>query len=232
MSTFDPETFEMKYKIADIATDQYVEGDGHFTVKGVAGELNIDPAEIFNYFPNKEAILEFYYASLVVRYEMMIEEIDDFQSYTLDEKFSNFAFTTFDMLSEKEAFVQATFEDLVLSEYTKTEYEKQVEQLIKRFLNEDQQLSVSSTVALNSYFYAFLRLQFMELIRFWLHDDSEGREMTMELIDKLTSLLQELMYNAIIDKGFELAKFVYANRKKFLGRIPVIKELFSKIEIR
>jgi len=232
MSAFDPETFEMKYKIADIATNQYVEGDGHFTIKGIAGELNIDPAEIFNYFPNKEAILEFYYASLVVRYEMMIEEIDDFQSYTLEEKLSNFAFTTFDMLSEKEAFVKATFKELVLSNYTKTEYEKQVEELIKRFLNEDQQLSVSSTVVLNSYFFAFLRLQFLELIRFWLHDDSEGREMTMELVDKLTSLLQELMYNAIIDKWVELAKFIYANRKKFLGRIPVIKELFSKIEIR
>ncbi len=232
MDTIDPETFEIKFKIAESAADLYIEGDGHFLIKDVAQEVGLDPAEVFDYFPNKKAILRFYYASLVIRYEMMIDEIDDFDSYTLSEKFSNFAFSSFDMLREKEAFVEATFEDLVLHSFTKTDFEKEVERLIRQFLENDRQLSMASAVVQNKYFYTFLRRQYLELLRFWLNDTSDGKELTMELTDKLMNFFQELMYNAILDKGFELFKFLASNRKSFINNIPVVKQICSKIEIR
>lgn len=232
MERFDPETFEIKYQIADAATDLYIEGDGEFFIKDVADKVDIDPAEVFNYFPNKQAILQFYYAALVVQYEMMVDEIDDFSSYTLSEKFSNFAYASFDMLSEKQAFVEATFEKLVLRNYTKTDFEKEIERLIGQFLEEDQRLSMSSTVVLNSYFYTFLRRQYLELVRFWLNDSSEDKELTMELVDKLTNILQELMYNAMLDKGVDLAKFIASNKEEFFKNIPIVKQICSKIEIR
>lgn len=232
MERFDPETFEIKYQIADATTDLYVEGDGEFLIKDVAAKVNIDPAEVFNYFPNKRSILQFYYASLVVRYELMVDEIDDFSSYSLSEKFSNFAFASFDMLSEKQAFVDATFERLILKNFTKTDFEKGVERLIGQFLEEDGRLSMSSTVVLNSYFYTFLRRQYLELVRFWLNDSSEDKELTMELVDKLTNILQELMYNAMLDKGFDLAKFIASNKEDFIKNIPIVKQICSKIEIR
>jgi len=232
MDTFNPETFEMKFHIAEAATDLYIEGDGSFTIRDVASAVDIDPAEVFNYFPNKQAILQFYYAGLVVQYEMMVDEIDDFESYTLSEKFSNFAYASFDMLSEKQAFVQATFADLIIHSFAKTDFEKEIERLIGEFLEDDPRMGLGSSLVLNSYFYTFLRRQYLELIRFWLNDESDGKELTMELVDKLTSFLQELMYNAVADKGFELGKFLVANRKKFLGNIPIIKQICSKIEIR
>jgi len=232
MEHFDPETFELKFQIADAATDLYIEGDESFLIKDVAKEVDIDPAEVFNYFPNKESILRFYYAGLVFRYELMIDEIDDFDSYTLSEKFSNFAFASFDMLSEKQAFVEGTFDKLIMRSFANTDFEEEIERLIKQFLEEDQQLSMSSTVVLNSYFYTFLRWQYLELVRFWLNDSSEDKELTMELVDKLTGVLQELMYNAILDKGFDLAKFIASNRKTFFTNIPIVKQICSKIEIR
>lgn len=232
MDDFDPENFELKFQIADAATDLYSKGDGAFLIKDVAREVDIDPAEVFNYFPNKQAILEFYYAALVVRYELMLDEIDDFESYTLSEKFSNFAFASFDMLSEKQVFVEATFEKLILRSFSKTNFEIEVEQLIRQFLEEDQRLSISSTAVLNSYLYTFLRRQYLELVRFWLNDSSEDKELTMELVDKLTNVLQELMYNAILDKGFDLAKFIASNKKAFFTNIPIVKKIYSNIEIR
>lgn len=231
MDTFDPDIFELKFKIADAATDLYAENE-RFLIKDVAERVELEPAEIFNYFPNKKAILEFYYASLVFRYEMMIDEIENFESYTLSEKLSNFAFSSFDMLQEKQAFVEATFEKLILQSFTKTDYEKEIERLIRQFLEKDPNISMSSTLVLHSYFYAFLRWQYLELIKFWLNDDSEGHELTLELTDKLTNVLQELMYNAILDKGFDLAKFAVNNKKAFLSNIPIIKQIYSKIEIR
>src|SRR5699024_3453764 len=148
-----------------------------------------------DYFPNKEAILQFYYTALIYRYRMMVEEIDQFDSYTLNEKFSNFAYTSFDMLKEKEAFVQDTFKQLILCPRRKTDFEKEIEYLIEDFLESDEQLSASSEIIKNGYFYTFLKHKYLKLVCFWLSDDSDDRELTMELTDKLTSFLQELMYN-------------------------------------
>ena len=233
MESFDPETFEVKFNIADIASRLYAEGNGKFLVKDVAAEMDIEPAEVFDYFPNKNEILKFYYASLVIRYESMVEEIDDFESYTLSEKLSNFAYTSFDMLAEREAFVEATFEDLVIGSYGKTVFENEVQRLIRNFIENDPQISMSSSaIVQNDYFYAFLRRQYLELIRFRINDSSEGRELSMELTDKLATFLQELLYNAILDKGFELAKFLAANRKQFFCNLPIVKQICSTIEIR
>lgn len=232
MSTFDPETFELKFAIADIATDLYIAGDGKFYIKDVASEIDITPAEVFNYFPNKKSILEFYYDSLVIRYEIMINEIDDFESYTLSEKLSNFAFTCFDMLQEKEYFVEATLSDFILNSFSKTNFEKELERIIQQFLQNDDNISLASTLVLNTYSYSFLRRQFLELLRFWINDTSENKELSMELTDKATAVLQELMYNPILDKSFDLVKFVNSNRKAFINNIPIVKQLCSKIEIR
>lgn len=232
MTTFDPETFETKYRIADAATDLYIEGDGAFTIKETAKKLDLDPADIFDYFANKQAILEFYYASLVIRYELMIDEIEAFDSYTISEKLSNFIFTSFDMLEEKKEFVDATFESMIFCSFSKTDFENEVERLTEQFLQEDDNLAISTTMFLNHYLYSFLRRKYLELVRFWLNDNSEDHELTMELTDKLTSFLEELLYNTVFDKGFDLAKFIYSNRKVCLQNIPVVKEILSKVEIR
>ncbi|HLR32807.1 MAG TPA: hypothetical protein VK074_09970 [Fodinibius sp.] len=232
MTTFDPETIEMKFAIADAATDLYVEGDGHFQIKDVANTVEIDPAKVFDYFSNKESILQFYYTAVMYRYRLMIDEIDDFNSYTIGEKFSNFVYASFDMLDEKQAFVEDTFRRLILQSNSKTGFEKEIESLFREFLEDDPYRSASSSVIMNTYFYAFLRCKYVGLIRFRLTDTSEDRELTMELTDKLTSFLQELVYNSVVDQGFELGKFLYSNKKAFLNDIPVIRQILSKIEIR
>lgn len=232
MKTIDPDTVETKFAIGDAATDLYIENDGHFSIKEVAKAVDMDPAEVFNFFPNKQAILQFYYTSLVFRYHLMIDEIEDFDSYSLSEKFSNFAYASFDMMDEKQAFVEDTFERLILQSYAKTDFEKEIEYLIQQFLETDARLSAGSSLITNEYFYAFLRRKYLGLVRFRLSDTSEERELTMELTDKLTSFLQELMYNSIADQGFELGKFLYANKKAFLQQIPVVRQIINKIEIR
>lgn len=232
MAAFDADTFKMKLNIASVAVSLYSKQDGHFLMRDIAAELDIDPAEIFDYFPNKNAILQFYYASLITRYRAMTDDIDDFESYTLSEKFSNFAFTIFDMMQERQAFVESTFESIIADCHCKTDFEKELEQLVEQFLVADSHLSVGATATLNSCFYRFLSRQFIEVCRFWLNDDSENKELSMEFIDKLTSFLQELLYNSIIDKGISLVRFAASNRKQFISNIPLVNKFCSTFEIR
>src|SRR5699024_8800695 len=129
----------------------------------------------------------------------------------------------------KEAFVQATFRELILCAHGKTDFEKEIEFLFEDFLEKDERLSASSEMVRSSYFYTFLKHKYLKLVCFWLSDTSDDRELTMEFTDKLTSFLQELMYNTIADRGLELGKFLYSNKKAFLDHIPIIKQLFSNI---
>lgn len=232
MEIFEPEVFEIKYQIADIASDLYVKGDGDFTLKSIANEMEITVGEIFEYFPNKRAILEFFYASFVIRYELMTNEIEGFEGYSLSEKFSNFAFASFDMLQEKKAFVDRTFKKLIINSNHKTAFEKEVERLSRKFLKSDPRLADSSILVLNDCYYSFLRQVYLRLVQFWLNDESDQQELSMELTDKLTSLMEEVMYNRILDKGFDLGKFIYANQQSFFSQIPFVNRIFSKIEIR
>lgn len=233
MKDFDTETFQTKFAIADTAVGIYEEHRESFTLKQVATKLEINVADIFEYFPNKQAILLYYYESLVYRYRLMLRDIEDFDDYLLAEKLSNFVFTTFDMLSEHEAFVRKTFRPLVVCSYTTTEFEKQTEQLLNEFFTGDSRISMSSGLFLNAYFFKLIRKKYIALVRFWLRDESEDKEVSMELTDKYTAFIQEVMYNAAIDKGFDLAKFFYTNTNTIIGdSFRSIRNLFPEIEIR
>lgn len=231
MEDLNLEELQTKLEITGIAVDLYVEQNGEFTLNQIAKELKIDVAEIFNYFPNKKAILEFYYTSLVIRYKLMIEEIEDFESYMLSEKLSNFIFASFDMMEEKQEFVEATFNKMIRYSYAKTEYSKRVEALLESFFREDTGISASSTLVMNGLFFQLMRAKYLYLVSYWIRDESKGKERTMELTDKLTAFIQEVMYNSVADKGFDLMKLWISNATSNCT-IPFWDKISSKIEIR
>lgn len=232
MNNRDSRFLETKILISEQAVEQYIRQNGSFTLKSIARELDMTVGEIFNYFPDKRSILQFHYASLVFRYRAMVDEITDFESYMLGEKLSNFAYTSFDMLEERKPFVDATFQKLIVCSPEKTEYEKEIEKLLEEFIANDALVSTTSDAFSNRYLYSFFRCQYFGLIRFWLNDRSEGHVLTMELTDKLTGFVQEVMYSAILDRGLDIVKFVVSNYKSFLQNIPFARDIFSKIEIR
>lgn len=227
----DPEKLQIKLNITEAACRLYVENNGNFTFKEVAKEVEMEPAEIFDYFPNKKAVLQFYYSSLVIRYRFMIDEIEDFDTYSLSEKLSNFAYASFDMMEEQQQFVQASFKSEICHHFSKTNYEQHVEEMLKHFFKNDARISASSSLVMRPLFFQLLRKKYLYLVGFWLNDNSDGKELTMELTDKLNAVIQEIMYSPIMDKGFELIKFLASNG--IISRnIPFWDTITSKIEIR
>lgn len=223
------EELETKLKIAVAAVDLYVEQDGEFTIHDVAASSDMAVAEIFEYFPNKKAILEFYYTSLIIRYRLMVEEIEDFNTYTLSEKLSNFMYASLDLLGEKKEFIQMSFDSLIRCSYTKTPFEKEAESVLTDFIKNDQGLSAGSQLLLNRLLYEVMLQKYLYIIGYWLTDDSENKERTIEFIDKLTAFIQEILYNKVADQGFELLKFLFTN-SRFTSSIW--DNFSSKFEIR
>ena len=199
------EKLNLKIELTEAAIDLYIEDK--FTIPNLTSKTGKTASEIYSLFPNKNAILKFYYPSLIVRYQAMISEIDDFDSYSISEKLSNFAFTLFDMMDERREFVEDTFDKYVWTCSSKSEFQKLIKSLFKDFFTSDGRIATSAGFFMGDLFYSSLKIQFLFLIKFWLDDNSEGRERTFALTDKITGFIEELVYSKIVDKGFDLAKY-------------------------
>lgn len=231
MEDLNIEELQIKLKIADAATQLYVEKDSNFTLHDVAKRADFTVAELFNYFPDKHSIIYFFYSSLITRYRLMVEEIEDFDSFTLSEKLSNFAYASFDLLKERKAFVEKTFGSYIMHSCKKTEYEEKIEQLLSNFVKQDSGKAASTDSLINDCSLRLIRKKYLHLVDFWLHDDSEDKEVTMELTDKVTGLIQEALYTSVIDRSFDLAKFLFSN-DMLARRNPLWDKLTSTFEIK
>lgn len=122
-----------KIELCESAIDLIL-SEGSFTIAQLSEVTGKTASQIYSLFPNKKAITEYYYPSLVIRYSAMIGEIEDFESYTISEKLSNFIFTTFDMMEDRREFVEDTFEKMVFKKGCNSEFHQEVTALFKHFL--------------------------------------------------------------------------------------------------
>lgn len=214
---------QAKFEIMQAAIQIYEKNNGRLTMHDISNETEYSAAEIFDYFNSIDEIKHFYFTSLVLRYEAMIDEIDDFSSYTLSEKLCNYIYTSFDMMSENSTFVKTAFKPVIFCNPQKSEFQKQIEKVLSQFIKNDELISGSSSFLLNETFFKILQYKYLTLIQFWINDESDGKETTMELTDKLTGLLQELLYSSIADRSLDLVKFLYSNngctKNTFINRI-------------
>jgi len=217
------ESLQKKQNWAESAAQYYLTCN-IFTLKGLAEYLEEDVQEIYQHFAEADDLLKFYYELQVLKYRHMVLEIDDFEKLSLAEKLSNFAYTMFDLFSEDREFVTATFEDYILNSYYKTNFQEEVEDLFKEYIEADPRVSTSSQFITWPLFYGFLANEYLHLIHFWMDDSSPNYEKTMAFTDKLTSFLEEMMYSKILDKGFDLGRFLASNGA-ISHRYPLISYL-------
>lgn len=195
-----------KIRISDAAAVRYLENE-RFTIPSLADKLNMQPSEIYDFFPNRRSILQFYYEATIIKYEEAIKQIDDYSSFSMAEKLSTLALTLLDLFQENREFVQRTYSSYVVCKSAITPFEKSFKQEIASIYKSDQKQSRAASLLNTDPIYELILYHFHGLIRFRLRDNTEGYQKTMELVDKWTAFVQELNYSSILDRGFELAKF-------------------------
>ncbi|MFN2372699.1 MAG: hypothetical protein ABR545_02705 [Cyclonatronaceae bacterium] len=205
----DTTTLEIRYSIAQAAVDLYEQNPGQFTLKNVGKNIGQTPSDIYGHFDNKEEILRFWYESVVHRYQLMVAELDEYESLTLAEKISNFIYASLEMMGEHRQFVADTFDELMYNHGKTTGMITEIEKMITSFIEEDDRVPGFNRLFTGSLLYQFLADEYLHIVRFWISDESENNEKTLELVDKLTTFLEELLYNAVVTRGFDLARFLY-----------------------
>ncbi|MCH8496130.1 MAG: hypothetical protein LAT57_10955 [Balneolales bacterium] len=203
----DQSQTEFKKNIIDAALIIYMEDRTRFTWRNIATAAGCEVSEIQQFYPGKQAILRAFYDMIPQIFEAMRDEIPEYESLNFGEKVSNYIYTTFDVLNEHRDFVEETYDAMVFRR-DKTGWHTSSEAIFKSFIESDERIPDANRLLIQDFMYKMLVREYHQLIRFWIHDDSEGSERTLALVDKLTSFSNELIYSGIVDKGFDLAKYL------------------------
>lgn len=140
-----------------------------------------------------------------------IEAIPDFQDLTLSETFSQFVYQSLDMFTEIGEFNEAQLSEVQAS------IQKNTAKIFDRIIERDSRIPFINRFVFKPLVFDIMAWQYVQLLRFWLTDDSEGSEQTLALVDKSTALFQELAYSGVLDKGMDLGKFVYSQVRGHKG---------------
>jgi AcrR family transcriptional regulator len=195
-------------RIAGIAAQLYIDNPD-FTMKELAAKSGISKTELYKLFPNRKYVLEYYYTALITRVIEVTGSIDGYDVFTLAEKLGTLAYTLIDLMLEDREYAEKTFHNLICSVYHKTTFEKMVESELREIISNDKRISTSASFFMISLVYTIIQKHYIWMIQYWLKDQSPGFENTMALIDKWTTLLQEVLYNAVIDKSLDLTRFLF-----------------------
>lgn len=199
-----------KIKISETAAKRYIENN-RFTIQSLAEELDMKSAEIFEMFPNRKSILLYFYESKLLICKNQTKSIDAYSDFSLSEKLSNLFLTLLDEFLESREFVLETYKEFIVKSPFNTAFEKEFKQELKTIFQSDEQLSGSASFFVNRMLYNTVYCHFHGLILFWSNDESEKYEQSFALVDKWCSLIEELFYNKILDKGFDFGKFLIYN---------------------
>ena len=63
----------------------------------------------------------------------------------------------------------------------------------------------------------FLVKELFHIFKFWIKDDSEKSEQTIELVDKIIAFVGEILSNQIISKGINLGRILWDQNNTRLG---------------
>jgi len=205
----DKET-RLKIKISEAATDRYLENP-RFTIQSLAKTLKMSSSDIFDLFPNRRSILEYFYESRMILYRDSLSEIEDYQNFSLGEKLNHLFLTLLDAFETNREFVLTTYKEWIVYSQRWNAFRKHFKEALKEIFQQDSEISRTSTLLQNELLWKSILLQFHGLIAFWAKDSSRMRENSMALADKWSAFIEEIFYTKIIDKGFDLGKYLWMN---------------------
>lgn len=215
----------IKKKIADAAVDLYTYDRESFTLRNIAENVGLSIVEVQRFYPGKMAVLRGFYDLIPQLHNESAVEIPEYHSMNYGEKVANYVYTTFDLLSEQRDFVEATFEKMVLSR-SDTGWHKESEALFKSLLRDDPVIPDANRLMMRDFVFGIMTREYMQLVAFWLRDDSEGAEKTIALTDKITALGNEILYSGVIEKGVDLIRYM-VGQQTWKQRFPEISSLFD-----
>ncbi len=202
-----------KAKIIQASVDLITtKGFKNASLREIAKEAGVSNPTIYNYFPNKEKLLYGYIEQQHLKSASMLQEIEDFHTYTLREQLQTLISTLLELYLEDREFVvqiaNMVFDasDVKLGEIYKTR-EKFV-QIVDEMLS----VAIDAGEIKEPPFKEHLPLLFWDyyisVVAYWVEDNSDSFENTTQFIDHSMGVIEALLHSQILNRASDLGMFL------------------------
>lgn len=202
-----------KVKILQCAVELIIEkGFKNASLREIAKNAGVSNPTIYNYFPTKEKLL---YAYIEQKHELsalVLEEIEDFHTYTLREQLQTLIESELEFYLEDREFIVQISEMVFHSSSVKLNsiYETRAKfiEIVEQMLEIAIEAGEIEEPPFKNYLPQLFWDYFIAVVAYWVKDESEGFENTTQFIDHSLGVLEALLHSDILDKASGLGTFL------------------------
>ncbi len=229
-----------KIKILKSAVDLIIEkGFEKTTLREIAKAAGVSNPTIYNYFPSKEKLLFAYIEQKHKETVEILENIEDFHTYTLREQLQTLIDTELELYLEDREFVQQIADMVFNSSSLKLGKLYSTNELFVQTVRGMLDIAIEAGEIEQPPFLDYLPTLFWDyyimVVAYWLKDESEMFENTTAFIDHSLAVIESLLASDILSKATELGMFIFKTHflsalNKFSAKPKKFKGIKRKLE--
>jgi len=225
-----------KAKILKEAVDLIIEkGFKQASMREMAKNAGVSNPTIYNYFPTKEKILYAYIEQKHKETAQILQEIEDFNTYTLREQLQTLVETELELYLEDREFIEQIADMVFTSGGLKLDILYKNNKIFIDMVEDMIDIAIEAGEILEPPFKEYLPKLFWDyyimVVAYWLKDDSEMFENTTQFIDHSLGVIEALLQSNLLNKAHDLGLFLFKTHLlSALEKFSVKKSGFSKIK--
>jgi Tetracyclin repressor-like, C-terminal domain len=180
-------------------------------------EHGLEESYFYQHFASFEALEKNYLVDMFAYSLELLHQNPDYQSYEPENKLSAFYFTFIEMATANRSFVMYLFKNASLMASSaklsalKSVFEAYALEILEKPIKIEQaQVAKFQDKALQTSAW----LQFLSVLKFWMHDESPQFEKTDIFIEKSVKTSFDLAYRLPTQNLFDFAKFLWKEQVK------------------
>jgi len=203
-----------KEKILKEAVNLIIEkGFKNASMREMAKNAGVSNPTIYNYFPTKEKILYAYIEQKHKEAVEIIQEIEDFNTYSLREQLQTLIETELELYLEDREFVMQISEMAFHSSGLKIESLYGTNDLFMEMVSDMLEIAIEAGEISEPPFKEYMPKLFWDyyitVVAYWVKDDSEMFDNTTQYIDHSMGVIEALLQSQILNKASDLGMFLF-----------------------
>ncbi len=202
-----------KAKIIQASVDLIIQkGFKNASLREIAKEAGVSNPTIYNYFPNKEKLLYGYIEQQHIKSALILQEIEDFHTYTLREQLQTLLETQLELYLEDREFVVQIADMVFHSSTLKIDTLYKTKEKFVEIVDEMLSVAIEADEIKEPPFREYLPLFFWDyyiaVVAYWIEDESESFENTTQFIDHSMGVIEALLYSSVLNRASDLGMFL------------------------
>jgi len=225
-----------KAKILESAVELIIEkGFKNASMREMAKNAGVSNPTIYNYFPTKEKILYAYVEQKHKESAQILQEIEDFNTYTLREQLQSLIETELELYLEDREFILQISDMVFHSSGLKLQSIYDQNQIFTDMVKDMLEIAIEAEEIPEPPLLEHLPKLFWDyyimVVAYWVKDDSEMFENTTQFIDHSLGVIEALLKSSIMNKAHDLGLFLFKTHLlSSLERFSIKKSKLSKIK--